>query len=129
MRNTCTGTARHGWTLIELIVAIGLIAMIAGLATDVLFEYRQSRNEMLKREMLVWAASAQWERIIAGAPADLPPPEGALPEGVSLQARTQPGEGQWKGLTRVTVTATTTAWGGKELREQVSGFIPAGGKR
>jgi len=128
MRNTCTGTARHGWTLIELIVAIGLIAMIAGLATDVLFEYRQSRNEVLKREMLVWAASAQWERIVAGAPADLPPPEGLLPEGVSLQTQSRPGEGRWTGLTQVTVTATTRAWGGKELREQVSGFIPAGGR-
>jgi len=128
MRKLRPGTGRHGWTLIELVVGIALLALLAGLATDVVFEYRQSRNEMLQREMLVWAASAQWERIMAGAPADLPPPEGMLPEGVSLQAQTQPGEGQWKGLTRVTVTATATAWGGKELREQVSGFIPAGGK-
>ncbi len=128
MRKTRTDAARHGWTLIELVVAIGLMALVAGLATDVLFEYRQSRNEVLQREALAWAASAQWERIVAGAPADLPPPEGVLPEGVSLQAQTQPGEGQWKGLTRVTVTATVTIWRGKELREQVSGFVPTGGK-
>jgi prepilin-type N-terminal cleavage/methylation domain-containing protein len=129
MRKTRTDAARHGWTLIELVVAIGLMALLAGLATDVLFEYRQSRNEVLQREALAWAASAQWERIVAGAPADLPPPEGVLPEGVSLHAQTQPGEGQWKGLTRVTVTATATVWRGKELREQVSGFIPTGGKQ
>ncbi len=121
-------TGRRGWTLIELTVAIGLLALIAVLAADVMLSYRQSRNEMLKRQMLVWAASAQLERIAAGAAADLPPPEGVLPEGVSLQVQTAVGEGQWKGLTRATVTATTVGNRGREIREQVSGFIPTEGK-
>lgn len=123
MRHPGRRTGRGGWTLIELIVAIGLLALIAALAADVVFSYRRSRNEALTRQMLVWAASAQLERIAAGAAADLPPPEGVLPEGVSFEVKTGAGEGQWTGLTRVTVTAKTVAGKGRELREQVSRFM------
>ncbi|MBP9035823.1 MAG: type II secretion system protein [Pseudomonadales bacterium] len=128
MRHPGGRTGRGGWTLIELIVAIGLLGMIAALAADVVFSYRRSRNEVLNRQMLVWAASAQLDRIAAGASVGLPPPEGVLPEGVSFEVQTGDGEGRWKGLTRVTVTAKTVVSTGRELREQVSRFIVMEGR-
>lgn len=125
----CNITSRlRGFTLIEMVAGIVLLGLIVALSSQAIFSYQRSRNQLIDRQALIWAASAQLERIAAGAALDSPPPGGLLQEGISLHAEAQPGEGDWKGFTRVTVTATVTAHGGKELREQISGFVLAEGK-
>jgi prepilin-type N-terminal cleavage/methylation domain-containing protein len=121
-------TRLRGFSFIEVTVGIVLLGLIVALSSQAIFNYQKSRNQLVDRQVLLWAASAQLERIAAGAALDSLPPGGFLPEGVSLYAESQPGDGDWRGFTRITVTATLTAGGGKELREQISGFIPAEGK-
>ncbi len=128
MRGGNMTTRLRGFSFIEVTVGIVLLGLIVALSSQAIFNYQKSRNQLVDRQVLLWAASAQLERIAAGAALDSLPPGGFLPEGVSLHAESQPGEGDWRGLTRITVTARLTAGGGKELREQISGFIPAEGK-
>lgn len=115
----------RGFSVIEVTVGIVLLGMIVALSSQAIFSYQRTRNELIDRQALIWAASAQLERIAAGAALDSRPPGGFLPEGVSLYAEAEPGRGDWSGFTRVTVTATATVAGGKRLREQISRFIPA----
>lgn len=113
---------------IEVVTALTLLAMITALSAEGLFRYRRSRNDMLKKQMLILAASSQLDRIAAGAPLDLPPPDGILPQGVSIVAVGETGQGDWQGLRRVTVTASVTAGDGREIREQISRYFAAEAK-
>ncbi|MGQ9651144.1 MAG: type II secretion system protein [Phycisphaerae bacterium] len=115
----------RGFSFIEVTVGIVLLGLIVALSSQAIFSYQRTRNQLIDRQALIWAASAQLQRIAAGAALDSRPPDGFLSEGVSLHAEAKPGKGDWAGFTRVTVTATVTVAGGKELREQLSGFIPA----
>ena len=123
MRHGNVRTSLQGFAFIEMVVGITLLGLIVALAADAMFTYQQSRNQAVDRQAMIWAVSGQLQRIAAGAAPDSLPPEGMIPAGVSLQTQTQAGEGQWKGFTRVTVTATAMSYGGKELREQISGYV------
>ncbi len=121
-------TSIRGFAFVEAVVGIVLLGLIVALAAEAMFTYQKSRNQSVDRQAMLWAASGQLQRIAAGAAPDSPPPEEILPAGISLQTQTQAGEGQWKGFTRVTVTATAMSYGGKELREQIGGFVRTEGR-
>ncbi len=128
MRRIHVKTGIRGSVLFEAVIGIVLLGLVIALAADAMFTYQKSRNQAIDRQAMLWAASGQLQRITAGAAPDSLPPEGMLPTGISLQTRTDAGEGQWQGFTRVTVTATAVSYGGQEFREQVSGFIRMEGR-
>jgi hypothetical protein len=123
MRSHHNGLRVSGIVMVEVVVGIALMGLIAALAAGAFVDYRHARDACWWREAAMWAAAGQLQRIAAGAPLDSSPPAVALPEGISLQATREPGQGQWENFSRVTVAASKTVWGGRVIHEQISGFV------
>jgi len=119
---------RRAFITTEIVFSLFLIAGIAALAANVIFDYRQTSHHYLWRHAAIWAVDAQLQRYHAGAALDSQPPAGLIPEEITLKTTHQPGRGQWQGFNRVTVTASTALPSGKVIYEQVSTYIPAEAK-
>ncbi len=126
MKNRKMNPARRAMITTEIIIGIFLMMVLSVLAADTIFDYRDSSDAYFWRRAAGWAADAQLQRYQAGAAIDSPPP-GLIPEEITLKTSRQPGEGQWKGFSRVTVTATVIQPTGKLVREQISGYVRAEG--
>ena len=107
----------------EVIVAVVLIGMLAAVAAKALMDYHHLREQHVWRRAAGWAAAGQLQRVQAGAPLDSLPLPGVVPDEITLETHTEPGQGQWAEFSRVTVTATAAMPSGRSVREQVSGYV------
>jgi hypothetical protein len=124
----CIRSRSPGFFTTELIAGSALLALITALGVKTYLEYRGVRDDCLRRQEALWAASGQFQRIVAGAPLDSRPPEMVISDRITLRATSEPGQGQWTGFVRVTVEAGTTGRGGRQIRERVSGYLQPGGE-
>ncbi len=116
---------QRGLVAAEAVTGIALMALIAALAADAVFDYQHLRDRYYWRQAAAWAAAGQLQRYQAGAPIDSRPPAGIVPDEIALETLVEPGRDQWRGLDRVTVVATATSpYGGRAAHEQISGYVP-----
>jgi len=115
---------REGLIGIEVVVSIVLMTLLAGVVATAILDYHKTQDRFVWRQSALWAAEAQLQRYRAGAEIDSLPPDGVLPEQISLETLVEAGQDQWKGFDRVVVTAIADLPNGTTLREQVSGYLP-----
>ena len=126
MLNSASHDRRRGIIAAEVVVSIALIALMAVLATDAVLDYHHARDRYLRRQAAAWAAAGQLQRYQVGAPIDTRPPDGLVPEGITLETVVEPARDRWHGFNRVTVIATADLRAGtKQVQEQVTGYVPA----
>ncbi len=114
---------RRALLSVEAVVGIAVIGFAALILADAVYDFQRARELSATRQAALWAADAQLRRCEAGVPPDVPMPEGMIDGRIRLDTDAMPGEGDWTGLTRVTVTATATLpWGG-EVHESVQGYV------
>ncbi len=126
-RNTMA-RRRRAIVAVQLVVAIGLLFGLAALTVGAMMAYHRSEESSFWRRAAFLAADAQWKRLLSGAPVESMPPEGAIPDAILLKTNCEPGRGDWEGLRRCTVTASVAMPSGRTAREQVSGYLSAGGQ-
>jgi hypothetical protein len=110
----------------EAVMAIGLTVALAGLFAAATVHYATARREADTRRLLRLAAAGELERLRAGLPraaalADAPP--SSAPGGIALTTTVQPGEGVWRGLTRVRVVARKQMSGERRIEVEVVGYV------
>ncbi len=115
---------RRGTFLVEAAASVAVLSIVVGLALTATLQFAKVQDHYHKRMAASWAAEAQMERYIAGAPIDSLPPEGTVAENISLETKIAPGTGQWEQFTLVTVTAQIENRRGKPVIESVRCFLP-----
>ena len=117
-------TRRRGVLATDVVASIVLMGLIAALTAKGAIDYHHLRDHYTFRQAAAWAADAQWQRYRAGAAIDSPPPDGLIPETITLETTVEPGHGGWQGFRRVTVVATARLPTGQYVHEEVSGYLP-----
>lgn len=115
---------RRGYIAAEILLALSLLAGLGALLTGALITYHRNRSEYVARRQALWAAGAQLQRLVAGAPLDAPSPDHLLPDNVSCRIETVPASAPWDGMQRVTITAEAIHSRGRKVRESVSVYLP-----
>ncbi len=136
------GRVRRAFVATEAIIATGLAVALIALFAVATLQYAAVRKESDTRYMLRTLAAAELERIRAGVigipteppggteldselPGGLnPAPPAAAPAGVSVTATAVPGEGAWKGLTRIRIVASKQVSDRRRIEIEVIGYIP-----
>ncbi len=104
-------------------MSLAVLALIVVVATMGITDYYRMREHELWRRAAAWAADAQLQRYHVGVALGTPPPPNVVQPEVTLSTATEPGQGQWQGLTHVTVTATVTVRTGARIRQTSRGYI------
>ncbi|HOA75654.1 MAG TPA: hypothetical protein PL151_19800 [Phycisphaerae bacterium] len=121
-------SCRCGIVVTEVVIGVGVIALVAVLAAQAVFDYqRASASDDCGRAAL-WAAQAQLLRLHAGAPLDSKPPEGLICEDIRLTTNQVAGQGPWEGFDLVTVVAEVAGPDGRPVRAQVRGYVSGEGR-
>jgi len=107
----------------EVVIAVALAMLVAVLAADAFFSYQKALGVDDWSRAVRWAAEGQLQRYQAGAELDSLPPAGVILDAITLETAHAPGEGRWKGLERITVTAEALAPSGRTVRAQISGYV------
>ncbi len=115
---------RTGFIMLELAVALFVVGVLVILAAGTITEYARTRDHYAWREAATWAAEAQLQRLLAGAPRDSRPPSGSLPNEITLAQHAAPGQGPWTGFDLITVTATVTREHHKPIHESARFYLP-----
>ncbi|MEW6251185.1 MAG: hypothetical protein AB1716_11095 [Planctomycetota bacterium] len=112
---------------LEALASVGLTAILLAVFAAAVVQYAGVRREVDARRELVFAATAELDRIRAGLvtpePATAQPASAAQPGEVVLSTTYSPGEGPWAGLTRVCIVATRQMGARRELRVEVRGYV------
>lgn len=114
---------RRGVLIIESAVALTVLGVITALAINATFGFAKAQSQYHHRMAAAWAADAQMQRYLAGAPIDSSPPEGSLPEGVILSTTVEPGTGTWKAFDLVTISASIQPKHGNAITESVRCYL------
>ena len=108
MKATGCGQRRAGgWLVAELLVGLSLIALTIGGLAAARFHARQLHELHLGKQQCVAAAQAQLDSITATGAVLSDAEVQRLWPGVKVAVTRADGEGDWAGLTRVSVTAAT----------------------
>ncbi len=108
MRSTRTQPVARpaGFIVAEVLVSLGLLALLMVLLFELTESYRKSRDYYLLDQSLRWAVEGQVDRLRAGAPLDAEPPPELLPKGARMTVTAEPGVGPWERTVRVIVSAS-----------------------
>jgi type II secretory pathway pseudopilin PulG len=115
----------HGFVMTELIVSLGILAMLLVTFAISLDGFRRLNHYHLTRQHCVSAAQATLDSIaVTGAVIDEGDMKRLWPD-VSIQIDESEGTGQWKGLKLVSVTATGTSLN-KKTKVRLSRYFSKG---
>lgn len=109
-------------------MTFALLMLTAILAAEAMFAYRRTHDRYVHQQAARWAAAGQLQRYQAGAAFDSLPPQGVIPESISLRTDVQSGQGQWLGFDLVTVTAEVNLPNGRQTAERIQGYVPGRGQ-
>lgn len=116
---------RRAFLLAELIVALTILAMLMACTAVTLYSVRKFNYHQWTKQRCIAAAEAQVDSVLAtGHPLDQDKIASLWPR-LQVEMEVQPGQGQWKGLNRVRVTASGPS-GGLTVRVTLAryGMIP-----
>lgn len=91
--------AVRGFITLEVLASLALTGILLGVATKLVLTYNRANDHYLARQRAQLAAESYVEYVRAG----LAPPQDT--DCVRYEATQSPGAGDWKGLTRISVTA------------------------
>ena len=117
-----------GLIITEVLICIPIMALLASLGAISVMNYQRARHVSAARQMVAWAASAQLQRIQAGAAIDSLPPAGVIPADVELKTTSTPGQSQWQGFQLVSVSATMRLNAKENVSERISAYVAAEAK-
>ncbi|MFB3893739.1 MAG: hypothetical protein ACE15C_17130 [Phycisphaerae bacterium] len=113
---------RGGWLLVELVVSVGLLALLLGAMMLAQRTLAKVNEFQLSRQRCIAAAEAQLDCIAStGRPmadADL----ARLWPGVCVTVQRTAGQGEWAGLELVKATATRSK-GGPEAKVELARYV------
>jgi type II secretory pathway pseudopilin PulG len=115
-----------GWILLETIVSLAILGMlIAGMTVAQEAAARMNACHLARQRCLA-AAQAQLDSLAATGDGLAQEDLQRLWPGVSVNVQTQPGKGDWSGLTRVEVAASTAIGKGRpaQIRVALSRYLP-----
>ena len=114
----------------EVLVSIGLTTALAALMLVAVLQYASVRRDNDTRRLLRLAAAAELERMraglspIASSERTLPTSQPAAPR---LVVTTAPGEGAWRGLTRVRIVASQNLNDRRKIEVELAAYLAPGG--
>jgi type II secretory pathway pseudopilin PulG len=108
---------------IEVAVALMVLGLLTAMTAQLIATYRNTLDHYAMRQVAVWAADAQLQRVLMGAPIDSQPPAGMISDRVKLETRMEPGTGEWAGCDCVTVLARVERKGKSPIVETVSAYV------
>ena len=115
---------KRGVFILEAAVALAIIGLVLLAASTLLVSYQQAHEHFLAHRAAQLAAEGQMERFRAGARViDGPVRDPEAGPRVELRVTSSPGAGDWRGLRRVTVTATVSARYGRRVVYELSGYV------
>ena len=122
MRKGASAHGVMGLIFTEVLICIPIMGLLAGLGAVSMMNYQHARHVFAARQMAAWAASAQLQRLQAGAAIDSLPPAAVIPADVELKTTAIPGQGQWQNFQLVSVSATVHLNAKEKVSERISGY-------
>ena len=116
------GKPRGGWIMIELVVAVGILGILLTALGQIQYQLTRLNALQWTRMRCITAGQAQLDSIAArGSPIADEEVERLWP-GIHVQVEQAPGQGDWQGLTLLTVTASGKAQG-QEVKVELARYI------
>ncbi len=111
-----------GWLLVEVIVSLAVLGILATVLAVAQSTSARLNKHILLRQRCLAAGQAQLDSIVAtGKPISDKDLKRLWP-GVRVEVNTEPGKGDWAGLTRLQVTAEATA-GGRNIKVTLCRYV------
>jgi type II secretory pathway pseudopilin PulG len=118
--------AAHGFLLLEAIISTGLMIVLVAVFAAATVQYAAVRRENDTRRLLRLAAAAELDLIRAGLhpiPDAQPQQAPSQPGEIAIRVSATDGDGVWRGLTCVRVTASKPMAGGRTLAVELVTYI------
>ncbi len=113
---------RGGWIMIELMVAVSILGILLTALGQIQYQLTKFNAIQWTRTRCITAGQGQLDSIAArGHPIADEEVERLWP-GIQVQVERSPGQGDWQGLTLVTVTASGQAKG-KEVEVELARYV------
>ena len=116
------GKPRGGWIMIELVVALGILGILLMALGQIQYQLTKFNAIQWTRMRCITAGQGQLDSIAAGDRPIADKEVERLWPGIQVQVERAPGQGDWQGLTLVTVTASGQAKG-KEVKVELARYI------
>ena len=116
------GKPRGGWILIELVVAVALLGILVMALGQIQYQLTKFNAIQWTRMRCITAGQGQLDSIAAGGRPIADEEVERLWPGIQVQVERSAGQGDWQGLTLVTVTASGKAQG-KEVKVELTRYI------
>jgi type II secretory pathway pseudopilin PulG len=123
MKRVGHGSRSSGFVLTEAVVSIALLAVLMTMVSLLMVGYQRAADAMLNTRRAQWAAETQLERIRAGLDPVANRSFDSM-DGVSFNVGVSDGEGDWRGLRRVAVTASVTGKHGHIVKHTIRAYLP-----
>ncbi len=116
------GKPRGGWIMIELVVALGILGILLTALGQIQYQLTKFNAIQWTRMRCITAGQGQLDSIAAGGRPIADEEVERLWPGIQVQVQRSPGQGDWQGLTLVTVTASGKAQG-REVKVELARYI------
>ena len=116
------GYLRGGWIMIELAVAVGILGILVTALGQIQYQLTKFNAIQWTRMRCITAGQGQLDSIAAGGRPIADKEVERLWPGIQVQVERAPGQGDWQGLTLLTVTASGKAQG-KEVKVELARYI------
>ena len=111
-----------GWIMIELVVAVGILGILLTALGQIQYQLTKFNAIQWTRMRCITAGQGQLDSIAAGGRPIADKEVERLWPGIQVQVERAAGQGDWQGLTLVTVTAGGKAQG-KEVKVELARYI------
>ena len=117
---------RRSFLTIDLIMAIGIVAIMATLFSLGVREYARARHETDARRVALAAAELELHRLRAGLATVGGETDGfrSVSADLELQTTLTPGQGPWRDFDHITVVARQRSKHGHWARVELSAYVP-----
>jgi len=113
----------RGVFFLEALCALVLIGMTLWAVSELVMTYDRMQEHVIAHRRAQLAAEGQMERFRS----DRPPPEGTskidAAGDIRLRIERHPGEGDWKGLEHVQITATVASRHGRRVTYRLAAYL------
>ncbi len=117
-RNAGVASCAKGMILLDALAALGLTGVLLAAMAALVISYDRAGDHYMSHHQAQLAAESYVEHVRAGLP--------AIPDTdrISYHVDRQPGEGDWSGLTRLSVTAEVKSRHRRAARYTVTTYLP-----
>jgi type II secretory pathway pseudopilin PulG len=121
-RKSTRGIRNGGWIMVEMMVSVGLLAMLIWTVTEIQADAARVNHQNFAKQHCLAAAEAALDWVAATG-RDMPQQDARrLWPKVALETERREGEGQWTGLELVKVVAIGQSKG-REIRVELARYV------